>query len=87
MTFFKLALSAEHVSCHPFGAKIFEVVLDFWKICVPSRGTFKLVPVGLNAVRVRELVKWLDYILGIPWTPGICWLGVLKGRVVMSLIS
>jgi len=87
MKFFKLALSAEHVSCHPSGAKMFEVVLDFLKICVPPRGTLKLLPVGLNAVRVRELVKWLDYELRHPWTPGICWHGVLKGCVVMSLIS
>jgi hypothetical protein len=84
--FCKLALSAERVSCHPSGANIFEVVLDFWKICVPPCGTFKLVPAGLNAVRVREL-KWLDGKLGQPWTPGICSRGVSKGCVVMSLIS
>ena len=64
---FKLALSAEHVSCLPSGPKTFEVVIDFWKICVPRRRTFQLVPAGLNAVRVRELIKWLDYELGHPW--------------------
>jgi hypothetical protein len=80
-------MSAEHVSCHPSGAKMFEVVLDFWKIRVPPGGTLKLAPAGLNALRVRELFKWLDYKLGHPWTPGICWHGVWKGCVVMSLIS
>ena len=85
--FLKLTLSAEHVSCHPSGAKTFEVVIDFWKICVPPGGTFHLVLASLNTASVRELIKWLDYKLGHAWTLGICSHGVLKGCVMMSLIS
>jgi len=64
MKLFKLALSAELVSCHPSGAKTFEVILYSWEICVPRRGTFKLVRPGLNPVRVRALVNWLITNLG-----------------------
>jgi len=38
-----LVLSRELDSCHPFGAAIFALFLDFWKICAPLSHAVKHV--------------------------------------------